>query len=284
MRRALLCGVLCVLVVAWASSVAWAEEMSVAELTALVKELQKQVQKNAAQVAKLQADLNKKDQEITASQQQIKHLEVDLERTTARVAEAPVFRAEAPKEGRGSQFGLLAGVATGPYNQDWGYMVGGFYDFTLVPEDPWGNRLCGEIFATFGRHDEPFDTLTSPLEIVQNDVNVQIDTVTIALDLKYCIEQWEKIKPYVVGGPAIYVLGHEPKNQFVAGIAPLPPELAEHDYPSGNADLEWGLNLGLGLDVELTDLLHVGFDTRYNLLTDANNQFLTLCGYLAFTF
>jgi len=36
--------------------------------------------------------------------------------------------------------------------------------------------------------------------------------------------------------------------------------------------------------VELTDLLHVGFDGRYNFLTDANNQFLTLCGYLAFAF
>ena len=115
-------------------------------------------------------------------------------------------------------------------------------------------------------------------------MNVQIDTVTIALGLKYSIEQWDKITPYIVGGPAIYVLGHEPRNQFVAGIAPLPPELAQHDYPSGNADLEWGLNLGMGVDVELTELLHLGFDGRYNLVTDANNQFLSLAGYLAFAF
>ena len=229
MRRALLCGVVCVLVVAVVPSVAWAQGMS------------------------------------------------------AGVA-PPIFEAEAPTLARGSQFGLLTGVASGPYNQDWGYMVGGFYDFTLLPEDPWGNRLSGEIFITFSRHDESFDTITSPLNIVQNDVNVQIDTVTIALDLKYSIEQWEKITPYVVAGPAIYVMALEPRNQFVAGIAPLPPELAQHDYPSGNADVEWGVNLGLGVDVELTELLHVGFDARYNLVSDANNQFLSLCGYLAFAF
>lgn len=271
-------------VVLWSPGVVAAEELPPAELTALVRELQQQVRENASRLAQLQAHLEKKNQEIAVSQQKIKTLEAELERAMRPGAEAPVFRAEAPKADSDSRFGFLVGVATGPYNQDWGYMVGGFYDFTLVPKDPWGNRLYGEIFAAFSRHDEAFDTITSPLNIVQNDVNVQIDTVTIALGLKYSIEQWEKVTPYLVAGPAIYVMGHEPRNQFVAGIAPLPPELAKHDYPSGNADLEWGLNLGLGVDVELTELLHLGFDGRYNLLTDANNQFLTLSGYLAFAF
>ena len=122
------------------------------------------------------------------------------------------------------------------------------------------------------------------MSIVQNDVEIQIDVVTVALDFKYVFEQCGRFRPYVVGGPAIYVLGHEPDNQFVAGIAPLPPELSQHDYPSGNADTEWGVNLGLGCDVELTELLHVGFDGRYNFVTDANNQFVTLGGYLALAF
>jgi hypothetical protein len=271
-------------VVVWLPGLALAQEMSAAELTALVRQLQRQVRENADQVAELRGLLEKKNQEITASQREIERLEADLDRTKTRVEQAPVFRAEAPKAEPGSQFGLLVGAAAGPYNQDWGYMVGGFYDFTLVPEDPFGNRLCGEIFAAFTRHDEEFNTVTSPLGIVQNDVNIQIETVTVALDLKYCIEQWDKITPYLVAGPAIYVMGHEPRNQFVAGIGPLPPELAQHDYPSGNADIEWGVNMGLGLDVELTELLHVGFDGRYNLVTDANNQFLTLGGYLSFAF
>ena len=258
--------------------------MSTAELAALVKDLQKQVHENTAEVARLAGALEVKDREVEVSRQQIEHLEAQLRRATTPGAAAPVFEAGAPPVDRGSQFGLMVGAATGPYNQDWGYMLGGFYDFTIVPEDPWGNRLCGEIFATFSRHDEPFDVITSPLGIVQNDVDVQIDTVTVALDLKYCIEQWEKITPYIVGGPAIYVLGHEPRNQFVAGIGPLPAELDQLDYPSGNADVEWGVNLGLGADVELTELLHVGFDGRYNIVTDANNQFLSLCGYLAFAF
>jgi len=262
----------------------WAQGMSTAELAALVKDLQKQVQDNAVQLAKLAALLDKKDREISLSQKQIAQLEAQAKRAATTTVAPPVFEAQAPTPEPGSQFGLLAGVATGPYNQDWGYMVGGFYDFTLVPEDPWGNRLSGEIFAAFTRHDESFDTVTSPLAIVQNDVNVQVDTVTIALDLKYSFEQLGKITPYVMAGPAIYVLGLEPKDEFVAGIAPLPPELAKHDYPSGNADLEWGVNMGMGVDVELTELLHVGFDGRYNLVTDSNNQFLSLAGYLAFAF
>jgi len=283
LRKALVWGVVGVLAVVLAPALTEAQEMSVAELTALARQLQKQVEETAAKVAELSAHLEKKNQEIAVSQQQIERLEAELERAVPSAAQPTALRAEAPQD-RGSEFGILVGAATGPYNQDWGYMVGGFYDFTLVPQDRWGNRLCGEIFATFSRHDEVFGTITSPLNIVQNDVEVQIDVVTVALDFKYIFEQCGRFRPYVVGGPAIYVLGHEPDNQFVAGIAPLPPELSQHDYPSGNADTEWGVNLGLGCDVELTELLHVGFDGRYNFVTDANNQFVTLGGYLALAF
>ncbi len=96
--------------------------MSTAELATLVKDLQRQVQENAAQVARLAALLDKKDQEISLSQKQIAQLEAEVKRATTTGVAPPVFEAEAPTPEPGSQFGLLAGVATGPYNQDWGYM------------------------------------------------------------------------------------------------------------------------------------------------------------------
>ncbi len=284
MRKAVLVVLVCLVVVGWMPTIGLAQDMSGAELAAAVKELQRQVAENKAELARLRVQLQVKDEELAASQETIRRLEGRGVEPSAPGLRTPVVETQVAKPKGDSQFGFLVGAATGPYNQDWGYLVGGFYDFTIVPEDALGNRLSGEVFVTFSRHDEDFNTLTSPLGIVQNNVEVDIDTLTVALDLKYSIERWEKITPYVVGGPAIYVLGHEPRDQFVAGIAPLPVELSQHDYPSGNADLEWGLNLGLGVDVELTELLHVGLDGRYNLVTDANNQFLTLGGYVAFEF
>ena len=48
----------------------------------------------------------------------------------------------------------------------------------------------------------------------------------------------EQVTPYLVGGPAIYVLGPEPRDQFVAGIAPLPSE--ENGPPPSSVKTGYG--------------------------------------------
>jgi len=271
----------------------------------MLKELKSLIQKNSAEIQGLKAQLKAKDQIIASQEAKLKSLEgktaqmdtID-QRIETIIREEKIVPAKEPR----GEFGLLFGGQSGVYRHGADYLMGGFYDPVILAKDPlFGQRLSGHIMATFSRSDRQYE-LTPSLSTVgaafgipvgsgnnpfaqRQGVNVDVETLSVILGTKYRIESLGKVKPYMAGGLGLYVFGMDLDNDYVMGQVPSVPELDSRGYPAGNADLEWGVNFGGGVEYQITDLIAVGFDGRYNWTTgNKKTDFGTYCGFVSFNF
>ena len=135
----------------------------------------------------------------------------------------------------------------------------------------------GPLLDTLGVEPNPFRH--------QEQVTVDVETLSLILGAKYRVETLGKIKPYMAGGLGMYVFAMDLENDFTVGQITPAAELRQHGYPAGNADLEWGVNFGGGVEYQLSDLLAIGFDSRMNWTTGGRKtDFGTFAGFVSFNF
>jgi hypothetical protein len=92
------------------------------------------------------------------------------------------------------------------------------------------------------------------------------------------------IRPYFVTGPGMYVYGQQFSNREVLGQVPIGAALSRHHSPAGNADLQFGWNIGGGLEWRINDYLALGWDMRTNIVTGKDTDFTTIGGYLSLNY
>ncbi|NOZ20936.1 MAG: outer membrane beta-barrel protein [Planctomycetes bacterium] len=271
-----------------------------------LQELKSLIQKNTNEIQNLKKTVAEKDRVIAAQSAKIKALEGQTDKIASINAKidsiTEVEKAAAAPVPRG-EFGLLFGGQSSVYKQGGGFLMGGFYDPVILAKDPiLGNRLSGHIMATFSRQDRKYDLdpTLGPIGTAlggippgsgNNDflhregVNVDVDTLSLILGAKYRIETLGRIKPYMAGGLGMYTFAMDVDNNYVMGQMPAVPQLDTRGYPAGNVDLEWGVNFGGGVEVQINELIGVGFDGRYNWTTGGKKtDFGTYCGFVSFNF
>ncbi|MEW6360383.1 MAG: hypothetical protein AB1696_28890 [Planctomycetota bacterium] len=263
------------------------------------------IQKNTDEIQNLKRTVSEKDKVIAAQETKIRVLEgqaAKIDSIDAKIESIQEVEREAAAAGPRGEFGLLFGGQSSVYNQGGDFLMGGFYDPVILAKDPYfGNRLSGHIMATFSRQDRKYDldpTLGSVAAAIgippgsgqnpflhRDNVTVDVETLSLILGAKYRVETLGKIKPFMAGGLGMYVFAMDLDNDYVMGQVPAVPQLNARGYPAGNADLEWGVNFGGGVEYQITDLIGVGFDGRYNWTTGGKKtDFGTYCGFLSFNF
>ena len=262
------------------ATVAQAAEPTNAELLKMIQDLQ-------GQVTQLQGQLAAKSAVIDTQTTKISDLDAVTMRQSQMLQQAQRTGAVSSRDWT---FGVLAGVAGGPYDTDSGEFIAGYLDVPIVREDPWfGNKISGEIVLGMSRHNDDYATLTSPLSalvpsMVGKNVDVDLDAIQVLIDGKYTFMNWEEFKPYVTAGVGVYVFAADYDNDWVAGIAPLPVELEKNHMPAGNADTELGLNVGTGFDYMLNDIISLGLDARWHFVSDTDTSFGTLAANIGLHF
>lgn len=277
------------------------------DLAKQLQEMRALIDKNTAEIQELKGRVAEKDRIISNQENKIKALEgqgarIDsIDQKIESIVQVEKATTTPPPRG---EFGLLIGGQSGVYHQNAGYLMGGFYDPVIIPKDPWGNRISGEIMATFCREEAPMNvdpTLGGVYDALgvepnpfrhQEQVNVDVETLSLILGAKYRVETLgqfnpalAKVKPYMAGGLGMYVFAMDLDSNFTVGQVPPAPELRQYGYPAGNADLEWGINFGGGVEYQVTDWLAIGFDGRMNWTTGGHKtDFGTFAGFVSFNF
>lgn len=278
-----------------------------------LQEMKALIQKNTDEIQNLKRTVTEKDKIIAAQETKIRVLEgqaAKIDAIDAKIESIVEVEKEAAAVGPRGEFGLLFGGQSSVYNQGGDFLMGGFYDPVILAKDPYfGNRLSGHIMATFSRQDRKYD-LSPTLGQIESGgasvegalggippgsgqlpfqhregINVDVETLSLILGAKYRVETLGRIKPFMAGGLGMYVFAMDLDNDYVMGQVPAAPQLHMRGYPAGNADLEWGVNFGGGVEVQVTDLIGVGFDGRYNWTTGGKKtDFGTYCGFVSFNF
>ena len=200
------------------------------------------------------------------------------------------------QEPLGGEFQFIFGASTGAFKTDTGFFFGGALDVPLFASDPlFGQALLGEIMIGWSRTKASL-TSVSPLVVVGapadavTATDVELTTVQIAIDFKYKLDKLiQPVVPYVLFGPSLYIFfsntsGAPLGGDFVGGIAPLPAELQEINFPAGQGNVEVGANLGVGVDLYITKKLFIGAEYRYNAVVGENTNYGTFGGKLGLRF
>ena len=273
-----------------------AQEPTMSDLARMVKDLQKMVEQNTQEIVKLKQSSAEKDKALAEKDQEINKLKETTADLSGKVVKVDAVEKEvrdyikeaATKEGpvRENEFGVLVGGMSGPYGTNDGAFFGGFVDMAWVPKDPFGNKISGELLAMFGQTDKR-RYVTPALDVFEPGMHTQeIDTMAVIVGPKYTVvnKHLGPIRPYFVTGLGMYVYGQEMSNRFVMGQVPAAGGLAEHHSPAGNADLQFGVNIGGGVEWRINDYLGIGWDMRRNIVTGKDTDFTTTGGYISLNY
>lgn len=197
----------------------------------------------------------------------------------------------------GGEFALTFGGSSGPFKTKTNFFLGGALDVPIFASDPLaGQALLGEVMVGWSRT-RANRTAVSPLGATGlvpasavTTTEWEVTTLQVALDFKYKIDKlWAPIAPYVVLGPSFYVFlgntsGAPLGGDFVGGIAPQSTQLQAISFPSGQGNVEVGVNMGVGMDVHLAKRLILGAEYRYNALTKSEASHGTFGGRIGLRF
>ncbi|MGE3538018.1 MAG: outer membrane beta-barrel protein [Candidatus Tectimicrobiota bacterium] len=196
----------------------------------------------------------------------------------------------------GGEFTLIFGGSDGPFKTKSNFFLGGALDVPIFASDPLaGQALLGEVMVGWSRTRanrvavSPLAAAGVPAAAVTT-TEFEVTTLQVALDFKYKIDKpWAPIAPYVVLGPSFYVFlgntsGAPLGGDFVGGIAPQPTQLQEVNFPSGQGNVEIGVNVGAGVDIHLAKRLILGAEYRYNALTREDASHGTFGGRIGLRF
>jgi len=185
-------------------------------------------------------------------------------------------------------------MATGPFDTDSDLYIGANIDVPIFKQDPiLGQQLNGDLMVGW-THTSDSGSFVSPnvtaldLEVAPPaNTEFKLTTVQVIPGVKYKLNMWEMIQPYVVLGIAFNVTLSStdgPGGERAGGIAPIAPELADRHVPVGQGDVLIGGNFGGGVDIFILPNVFVGGDFRYNMMDRDNAEFMTMCGKLGFRF
>ncbi len=288
--------VVAIVLAAW--NVGWAQtQPSLADLAKMVGDLKNIVEQNTQEISKLQKAVADKDKALAQKDEEISKLKAETSDLGKKVSKVDTIEgtvkdyikeAEAKKEKpmRENEFGVLIGGMSGPYDSNSGAFFGGFLDFAWIPRDPLGNKISGELLAMFGQTEQRYAQVTSAVLGEQGRVTQEIDTLAVIAGLKYTVvnNNLGPFRPYFVTGPGMYVFGQDMSNDFTIGQVPPAAELRRNHSPSGNADLQFGWNIGGGVEWRINDYIGIGWDMRHNIVTGKSTDFTTIGGYLSLNF
>lgn len=188
----------------------------------------------------------------------------------------------------GGEFALTIGAQTGPFKTGTGFLLGGELGVPLFKQAGPG-KVLGLIGVSWAKTDDNVTFEPTANALVPGALPVQktvdLTTVIILLGLKYKLEMHNIIQPFILGGPSfnIFLNESDPGNQ-VGGIAPQPGTLQNRGFPSGQGNVELGLQAGGGVDFNLTNRIFVGAEARFNWVDRDNGAFGTYGGRLGFKF
>ncbi len=196
----------------------------------------------------------------------------------------------------GGEFALTFGGTSGPFKTKTNFFLGGALDVPIYASDPLaGQALLGEVMVGWGRTRanrlavSPLTAVGAPAAAVTTTA-FEVTTLQVALDFKYKIDKpLAPLAPYFVLGPSFYVFldntsGAPLAGDFAGGIAPQPTQLQEVNFPSGQGNVEVGVNIGVGLDVHIAKRLILGAEYRYNALTKEDASHSTFGGRVGVRF
>ena len=194
----------------------------------------------------------------------------------------------------GFEYNFLFGMATGPFDTDSDLYIGANIDVPIFKRDPlFGQQLNGDLMVGWTRTSDS-GSFVSPsataldLEVAPPaNTEFNLTTVQVIPGVKYKLNTWEMIQPYVVLGIAFNVTTSNtdgPGGERTGGIVGVSPELRERNVPVGQGDVLIGGNFGGGVDVFVLPNVFVGADFRYNMIDRDNGSFQTICGKLGFRF
>ena len=201
----------------------------------------------------------------------------------------------------GAQIGLLAGGSFNPWKLDQGGFAGGYIDLPLkrikggklsyeilvgLSQSKSDFETTSQVAAVAnlsagasladalaGAPSAPFPTKR------MTRTRLRLLEVSPVL-FKYSLTNLDKyrIRPYLVGGGGIFVTitnqnPLEDESALFSGTAPFDapliggqisqsPELVARGIPQGQGNIDFGLSLGLGSEVRLTDTLSLGVEYR----------------------
>lgn len=205
-------------------------------------------------------------------------------------------RVEAQASILGGEFELIFGASSGPFETDTGFFFGGALDVPIFAKDPlFGQALLGEVMVGWSR--TRADRISvSPLVVVGAPAGVvtstkfEVTTFQVSLDFKYKIDKpFAPLVPYVMFGPSFYVFlgntyGAPLEGDHIGGVAPQPTALQEVHFPSGQGNVEVGVNLGAGLDVYLAKRFILGAEYRYHAVARDEASHSTFGGKVGLRF
>jgi hypothetical protein len=196
----------------------------------------------------------------------------------------------------GGEFALTFGASSGPFKTNTNFFLSGALDVLIFASDPLaGQALLGEVMVGWSRTRanrlavSPLVAVGAPAGLVTT-TEFEVTTLQVALDFKYKIDKLlPPLAPYVVLGPAFYVFlgntsGAPLAGDFVGGIAPQPTQLQNVNFPSGQGNVEVGVNVGVGLDVYLAKRLILGAEYRYNAVSRTDASYSTFGGRIGLRF
>ena len=275
-----------------------ASAQTTADLAKMIQDLTKQVQDNAKQIGELKQQLGEKDEQLKQKEAQIEALKQQIQPVAKiETIEKKVAQLEAAPEAgaavRKHAFSLFGGRHTGVLKQGDAEMFGGTFDFGIL-ENSRGDKLSAQLFVSYSESERHMECTTLEPESIGSSLatvrptnqylDVEIDIITVLLDAKYTIGGMGRFKPYVVAGAGAYVFGQEVEKNYTVGLVQPGGTLETHHYPSGNADLECGLNVGGGFHCMITDWLSVGVDARAHRVSGAGKDFESVVGFVGLHF
>ncbi len=196
----------------------------------------------------------------------------------------------------GGEFALTFGASSGPFKTKSNFFIAGALDVPLYTPDPlFGQSLLGEVMVGWSRTRANLRSVSSltavgaPASAVTS-TSFEVTTLQVALDFKYKMDKiLPNVAPYIVLGPAFYVFldhtsGAPLGGDFAGGIAPQAAELQQVNFPTGQGNVEIGVNLGVGVDVHLGKRLLLGAEYRYNAIAHKDASYSTFGGKIGLRF
>ena len=223
--------------------------------------------------------------------QKIEQLEADKASNQAQMQQSEAQMQEIiskKDEPFGAEFAFTLGAQTGPFKTGTGFFMAGELGLPLYKNLGPG-KLMGLINISWAKTDDSFafeptvNALSPGALPVQTEVN--LTTVLIVLGLKYKVEAHPIVQPFVLAGPGLDIFFNDSNpGHLPGGIAPQPDALQRRGFPSGQGNVKIGLHAGGGVDFNITEMIFLGAEARYNYVDYSNGSFGTYGGRVGFRF
>ncbi|BBM82013.1 outer membrane beta-barrel protein [Candidatus Uabimicrobium amorphum] len=166
---------------------------------------------------------------------------------------------------RGNAFYLKMGITYDPFQNGWGWVIGGALDLKLADFET--SSLLGTIGIAFSKSKDTKNVVTSDaLGVDLLNQEVRLTTLTVDLNFKYRLDNvWQegsalrRFQPYVRGGAAMQVFISDSDGN-IGGQVPQAQQLNDSNFPAGQGNMYAAITGGVGFDFMLTKMLFVGLD------------------------